>query len=98
MVTDEFRAARLPPISATLVLEAVGLECFRDQFGMQQCNVRGIGARRRKLGKSVATDLKSLDEISKARDQARCLLSEMCRICKFKRCKMHDWNISAPPV
>ena len=48
---------RLPPISAELVLETVGLEVFRDTYGMHQCRERGVGPRRRKLGPAPAFNI-----------------------------------------
>ena len=47
---DEQIVDRLPPISAAVVLEMVGLEVTRDQFGMVQCLNRVVGPRRKKLG------------------------------------------------
>lgn len=97
--------ARLPPISAALILETVGLEVFRDQFGMVQCLTRGIGPRRKKLGPvpidpirfapPLATevhDMTLIEAAEIARDEARVMLAEMCSACPFQHCKMKGWG------
>lgn len=97
---------RLPVISAALILESVGLEVFRDQFGMAQCLSRGIGPRRKKLGPIAEDphafvfapgdppfDAASVCASELARDEARQILAGMCRICPFKHCKMHTWGM-----
>lgn len=100
---------RVPIISTELVLEAVGLEVFRDTHGWANCRERGVGARRKKLGAAPAKTLfmappgspaaERIDPIAAmemARDGARVLLAEMCRVCPFSQCKMKVWGITAP--
>lgn len=97
---------RLPAIDAALILETVGLEIFRDQFGMRQCLERGIGPRRRKLGPApilfvppLAEDAHEMtlpEAMEIARDEARTLLAGMCRVCPFEHCKMKDWGKLTP--
>jgi len=96
---------RHPKISAALILETVGLEVFRDKFGMRDCLNFGIGATRKKLGPIGETPVSfipklneeeyvlTMDEfIEKARDEARHVLASMCGVCPFKRCKMKAWD------
>lgn len=94
---------RLPVIDAALILETVGLEVFRDQFGMHQCLLRGIGPRRKKLGPAppirfvpplapVEHDMTLEEAIEIARDEARIMLAGMCRVCPFGNCKMKAWG------
>lgn len=96
---------RLPPISAGLILEAVGLEIFRDRSGMQECLSHGIGARRVKLGAAQISpvrfvpplaaeehDMTAAEAVEIARDEARTLLKAMCASCPFRHCRMKSWN------
>lgn len=93
---------RLPEISAALILETVGLEVFRDKFGMQECLEYGIGPMREKLGPApvffappFATEALPLtmpEAMELARDEARAVLAGMCRVCPFKHCGMKDWG------
>lgn len=96
---------RLPRIDAVLILETVGLEIFRDQFGMRACLDRGIGPRRRKLGPvpdarilfvpPLAPDAHEMtleEAVEIARDEARTVLAGMCRVCPFRNCVMKDWG------
>lgn len=94
---------RMPPMSAALALELLGLEVQREQFGMHNCLNRIVGPRRKKLGavpkygpvdfSTPAEDLKAdagmVIEI--VRDQARVVLAEFCRDCPFQQCKMKAW-------
>lgn len=90
-------SARLPAISAALVLQTIGLEIFRDQFGAAACNTRGIGADRRRLGHMPPdAPLAGCPPMELARDEARVLLAGICDVCKFKRCKMKLWDIMPP--
>lgn len=94
-------AERLPPLSAALVLETVRLETFRDQYGMLQCSNRNIGPMRKKLGAvPLIAPISALDDPEKglpaaeiARDQARVLLAEMCRVCPYTECRMKTWQV-----
>lgn len=90
-------------ISAALILERVGLEVFRDQFGMRQCQARGIGPRRKKLGHPPPIrfvpplgeeehDMTLEEAMELARAEARFLLAGMCSACPFENCKMKDWS------
>jgi hypothetical protein len=83
------RANRLPAITAALVLEAVGLEIFRDRFGQRQCLANGVGVRRKKLS-SIGEDPRTFaaSDAELARDQARQLLAGICRVCPFEHCRM----------
>lgn len=103
-------AKRLPHIDAALILETVGLEVFRDQFGMRQCLERGIGPRRKKLGAvppqpirfvpplaQEALDMTLVMAVEIARDEARVLLAAMCETCPFKHCKMKEFGIKPSP-
>lgn len=96
---------RLPRIDATLILETVGLEVFRDKFGMRDCRKYGIGPMRRKLGPvaqapiifipamAKEAHILTLDEaVEIARDEARQMLAGMCRVCPFKTCAMKTWS------
>lgn len=83
---------RLPPITTALVLESIGLEVFRDQFGMVACTTRGAGAMRRKLGKIPETLPDNLLRAEAARDGARVVLAGLCERCPHKRCKMKGWD------
>lgn len=85
--------ARLPSITAALVLEGTGLEVFRDQFGMLQCQQRGIGPRRKKLGPVAEEPGFTISPEEMARDGARHLLAGMCRACPFAHCKMKAWDM-----
>lgn len=98
---------RLPRIDAALILETVGLEVFRDKFGMRECLEYGIGPMRRKLGPAGEApiifipplaeephDLTLEEAVEIARDEARTMLAEMCRVCPFKTCSMKSWATS----
>jgi hypothetical protein len=88
---------RLPVLTAALVIEAAGLETFRDQFGMFQCAARGIGARRKKLGKPAEDpDTFSGNPTEKVRDEARQLLAGMCAVCEYKHCRYKEWGMPKP--
>jgi hypothetical protein len=91
MVMIRVSHERLPPLDVALVLETTGMEVFRDQFGMNQCRERGIGARRRKLGKLPAEPPQTDDTGERMRDGARALLAAMCDTCPFKGCRMKEW-------
>lgn len=85
---------RLPALTPAMVLEATRFEVFRDQFGMQQCLLRGIGPVRKKLGPApadVETGALSPEEL--ARDGARVVLAGMCRICPLTGCRMKTWGM-----
>lgn len=82
-------ASRLPVLNAALVLLGLDLECNRAMLGGAWCRDKGVGWRRRKLGRA-ATVPDSVDPLEKARDEARVLLSEMCRVCP-NNCIMKDW-------
>lgn len=85
---------RLPPITAALVLCVTGLEVFRDLCGMEPCAERGIGAYRRKLGAPPAASTRAvLDPMEVSRDEARVLLTGICKACPHKRCRMKRWGI-----
>lgn len=92
MATKKRNSDRLPPITPELVIETVGLEIQRDEAGMVFCRDRGIGPRRRKLGPAPlyfappAAELERYIEV--ARDGARVVLAEMCRVCPFGECEM----------
>jgi hypothetical protein len=103
-------SSRLPHIDAALILETVGLEVFRDQFGMRQCLERGIGPRRKKLGAvppqpirfvpplgKQAEDLTLVMAVELARDEARVLLAAMCEACPFKHCRMKGFGVTPSP-
>lgn len=96
---------RLPPISALLILEAIGLEVFRDRAGMHQCLTHGIGPRRIKLGAAQISplrfvpplaaeehDMTAAEAVEIARDEARTLLKAMCAKCPFRNCRMKSWS------
>lgn len=96
---------RLPPVSAAMILECVGLEVFRDQFGMRQCIERGVGTRRKKLGPAQvapilfvpplaeeAHELTLVEAVEIARDEARTVLARMCSACPFENCRMKSWG------
>lgn len=89
---------RLPQITAALVIEAVGLEVFRDQFGMQQCLVRGIGPRRKKLGLIADIPGFLIGPEEMARDGARQILAGLCRVCPFASCRMKTWDMGLPAL
>lgn len=84
--------SRLPPIDAALVLEAIGLEVFRDQFGGKACLDRGVGPRRKKLGPLPPERVLSIPA-ELARDEARAVLAGLCDVCPFRRCAMKAWGI-----
>lgn len=96
--------SRLPRIDAALILETVGLEVFRDKFGMRDCKAYGIGPMRRKLGQIAQApilfipalavephDLTMEEAVEIARDEARTMLAGMCGMCPFKTCSMKSW-------
>lgn len=96
---------RLPPISAALILETVGLEVFRTKFGMRQCLENGIGPRRKMLGPAPTTpihfvppmaaeahDMTHAEAMEIARDEARIVLQGICELCPFQHCKMKAWG------
>lgn len=98
---------RLPPISAALILETVGLEVFRDKFGMRECLDFGIGPMRKKLGRVAEAPILFIPPLAEeahiltlgeaveiARDEARQMLAGMCRMCPFKTCVMKAWDIT----
>lgn len=85
---------RLPVLTPGLVMEAARFEAFRDQFGMLQCALRGVGPVRRKLGPAPANiDAASLAPEELARDGARVVLTGMCSICPLLACKMKLWGM-----
>lgn len=96
---------RLPRIDAALILETVGLEIFRDKFGMRECRIYGIGPMRRKLGPvpplpihfvpplAVEAHEMTLEEAMEiARDEARSMLAGLCRMCPYRTCAMKTWD------
>jgi len=76
----------LPKDDAALILEIVGLQVFREQFGMQQCLLRGIGPRRKMLGADRP-------EGQTAANVARDMLADLCRACPYQSCKMKIWGM-----
>lgn len=85
---------RLPVLTPALILEAVRFETFRDQFGMQQCMLRGVGPVRKKLGPAPADiDRTALSPEELARDGARVVLAGMCAVCPLTACKMKRWGM-----
>lgn len=95
--------SRLPRIDAALILETVGLEVYRDKFGMRDCCAYGIGPMRRKLGSAPPIrfvpplaeeehELSLEEAMEIARDEARAMLAGMCRVCPHKTCTMKAWG------
>lgn len=85
---------RLPHLTAALVIEAIGLEIFREQSGMQACMAHGIGPRRRKLGPVADVPGFTISPEEMARDGARQLLAGLCLVCPFRACKMKAWGMN----
>jgi hypothetical protein len=87
--------ARMPPLTPALALVALQMQVNREAFGPKECEARGIGAVRRRVGQLPNMGI-AATATGEVRDQCRMLLAQLCRECPHSRCPMKAWSITAP--
>ena len=77
----------LPPITSELVVTTLYLEAEREIIGWHRCRDALVGNMRHKLG-LIHDEQIVADKADRARDAARLLLKQLCRVCPHDQCNM----------